>query len=452
MVRERYTHPHFNLVWLGSLINIIQYGTSKRSTNEPSGVPVLRIPNLQAHGWDLSDLKYLPLSADELARYRLEKGDILFNRTNGSRELVGKCEVFDFEGDWVFASYLIRIRIDTAQAIPEFITAFLNTYWGRRQVEHVSRQILMSNINAEEIKRLRIPLPDLPGQRRLLAKLEAARAARRQKLAKAVDLLSALDGLILELIGLQTTEFQPRMVGAVRVSELDGPLNAERYLENSPARRLDPNASLPLDVAFSLIDEKITPAETAPEKEWGCVRIDDVGNEPLDPPEPRRVNGEELIGSFFPIEDSDLLIARLGPPLLNGKIIVAQQCETRTVCSPEFLVLRPNGQYDPDVAMWILRSRAFRRVLYSKCRGSTPSRYRLVREDLGSVRLPLLTETQQKRLGAEIARRRNEARRLRNEANALWEDARRLFEAQLLGPESVAEEPQSPKADAGCEQ
>ena len=69
-------------------------------------MPVLRIPNLQADGWDLSDLNYLRLSPKEIAKYRLEKGDVLFNRTNGSRALVGKCEVFDFEGDWVFASYL----------------------------------------------------------------------------------------------------------------------------------------------------------------------------------------------------------------------------------------------------------------------------------------------------------------------------------------------------------
>ncbi len=436
MLRERYANPRFNLVRLGSLTKAIQYGTSKRSTSQPDGVPVLRIPNLQAHGWDLSDLKYLPLSASEISRYKLEKGDILFNRTNGSRELVGKCEVFDFEGDWVFGSYLIRLRIDTAQAAPEFISAFLNTHWGRRQVEHVSRQILMSNINAEEIKGLQIPLPRLTEQRRTLAKLEVARSARWEKLAQADELLSGLDDLILEVIGLQETKVQPQMAGAIKIGDLDGPLNVERYLENSPARRLDRDTSLPLDVAFSVTEEKITPAEAAPEKEWCCIRIDDVGNEPLDPPEPRRVNGADLIGAFFPIQNSDLLIARLGPPLLNGKIIVAQQCEIRTVSSPEFLVLRPNGLYDPNVAMWILRSSAFRRVLYSKCRGSTPSRYRLIREDLSSVRLPLLNDAQKARLASEVSRRRDEARRLRDEANTTWENAKRRFEEDLLGPES----------------
>lgn len=116
--------------------------------------------------------------------YRLEAGDILFNRTNGSRELVGKCEVFDFRGDWAFASYLIRLRLDAQRANPYFVSAFFNTRWGRRQVEHASRQILMSNINAEEIRALRIPLPgDMARQAALLADLDAARAARDAGLA-----------------------------------------------------------------------------------------------------------------------------------------------------------------------------------------------------------------------------------------------------------------------------
>lgn len=201
MIRERYAHPRYGLVPLGSLTKLIQYGTSERSTSEPRGVPVLRIPNLQ-DGWDLSDLKYLDLTPQELSTYRLEKGDILFNRTNGSRELVGKCEVFDFDGDWVFASYLIRLRIDGAQAFPEFVTAFLNSFWGRRQVEHVSRQILMSNINTEEIRALRVPLPPPPKQRELMGKLDTARATQRRKLHEADVLLGGLDGFVLTALGL----------------------------------------------------------------------------------------------------------------------------------------------------------------------------------------------------------------------------------------------------------
>lgn len=235
MIRKRYARPRFGLVPLGSLTTLVQYGTSQRSTSDRNGVPVLRIPNLQADGWDLSDLKYLPLSPEEVATYRLEKGDILFNRTNGSRHLVGKCEVFDFDGDWVFASYLIRLRIDKTQAFPEFVTAFLNTYWGRRQVEHVSRQILMSNINTEEIRALRVPLPKPAKQRELLAALDAARAARLRMLEEAESLLDGLDAFVLDALGLTLPPPRDglRQCWAVRLGE------------TISERRLDPHRFAP---------------------------------------------------------------------------------------------------------------------------------------------------------------------------------------------------------------
>ena len=38
----------------------------------------------------------------ELENFRVQRGDILFNRTN-SFELVGRTAIFDLDGDYVFA-------------------------------------------------------------------------------------------------------------------------------------------------------------------------------------------------------------------------------------------------------------------------------------------------------------------------------------------------------------
>jgi len=63
------------------------------------------------------DLKYLHIVDKDRAKFVLKRGDILVNRTN-SAELVGKCAVFDLERDFAFASYLIRLRLDTNKADP----------------------------------------------------------------------------------------------------------------------------------------------------------------------------------------------------------------------------------------------------------------------------------------------------------------------------------------------
>jgi type I restriction enzyme, S subunit len=218
-VNRRLAHPRYDLAPISSFEVLLQYGCSIRAIDEPVGYRILRMNNLQAEGWRLDDLKYVELTADQFASWRLERGDIVLNRTN-SKELVGKCEVFDEDGDWVFASYLIRLRVDRDKALPEFVSAFLNTRTGRAQIDRESRQIIgMSNINGEEIRTLRVPLPNLPKQKELFAALDTARGRRRRKLADADALLAGLDGFVLNELGLILPAPNGPMAYAARLGE-----------------------------------------------------------------------------------------------------------------------------------------------------------------------------------------------------------------------------------------
>ena len=134
---------------LKQFLALVQYGISERATEEVVGIPMLRMLNLQDGCWDLSDMKYIAMDDHERRPYVLQHGDILFNRTN-SKELVGKCNVFDLQGEYVFASYLMRVRMKHNSGLrPEYVVAYLGSSLGRLQIDAVSRQIAgMTNINA----------------------------------------------------------------------------------------------------------------------------------------------------------------------------------------------------------------------------------------------------------------------------------------------------------------
>lgn len=124
---------------------------------------------------DLTSLKYISLSDSERSKLLLEDGDILFNRTN-SKELVGKCAVFHEIADYVFASYLIRLRVIPEKASPDFVAHTINSPIGRLQINALSRQIIgQANINTEEIKSLIIPLPPLTTQVAIMNRIAASR-------------------------------------------------------------------------------------------------------------------------------------------------------------------------------------------------------------------------------------------------------------------------------------
>lgn len=215
MVESRVRNAAYPPRCFGELAQVVQYGCSKLAKSEPIGVPILRMNNLQAHGWDLTDLKWVDLSETELETWRVQPEDLLFNRTN-SKELVGKCEVFRMPGEWVFASYLIRVRTNTQEINPQFVSDFLNAPTGRLQIDQLSRQIIgMTNINAEEIKGIRIPLPTLKQQLTFVSYLDEARAQRRAKQAEADALLAGLDDYLLATLGLTPPPKDERKVFAV---------------------------------------------------------------------------------------------------------------------------------------------------------------------------------------------------------------------------------------------
>ena len=157
---------------LGDYVISDYYGTSEKTTDDDSGIPILRMGNIQHGRIDLSDLKFLHLSEREKTKLLLTYGDILVNRTN-SAELVGKCAVFDLEGEYGFASYLIRLRLDTSRVEPMLIAAYINSPAGRAYMFNERKQMTgQANVNATKLKALPIALPSLSMQQRIVAYLD----------------------------------------------------------------------------------------------------------------------------------------------------------------------------------------------------------------------------------------------------------------------------------------
>ena len=121
-------------------------------------------------------MKCADIPAKEFAKYRLTRGDILFNRTN-SFEHVGRTGIFDLVGDYCFASYLIRLTVAKGKADPFFVNAFMNTEGFQQGIKQfASRAIGQSNINATNLSAYLIPLPPLATQRAIVTEIEAEQA------------------------------------------------------------------------------------------------------------------------------------------------------------------------------------------------------------------------------------------------------------------------------------
>lgn len=144
------------------------------ATQEKGMIPMIRMSNILNGEIDCSGMKYLPykcaVTEQEPDKWLLRKGDFLINRTN-SKELVGKSAVFNLEGAFTYASYIIRYRFDTSIVLPEYINILFMLPIVRIQIDTVSRQTAgQCNINSDEIGAIRIPVPSIPEQQAIIDK------------------------------------------------------------------------------------------------------------------------------------------------------------------------------------------------------------------------------------------------------------------------------------------
>jgi type I restriction enzyme, S subunit len=153
---------------LATFVEEFRYGTSTQLTE--MGRPTLRIPNVVHEQLEMSDMKMAVVSDDEFDRLRCRDGDVFFVRTNGNPEFIGRSAPFDSERirasgydpqEVLYASYLIRARVDRARLCPTFLQAYLRSPVGRRAVRTRARTSAGNyNINTEALGT--IPVPEVP--------------------------------------------------------------------------------------------------------------------------------------------------------------------------------------------------------------------------------------------------------------------------------------------------
>ena len=162
------------------LSRLVEYGTSAKTSEDSSGVPVLRMGNIVEGELRFDELKYLPTTHDEFPGLLLQSGDLIFNRTN-SPELVGKTAVYTGSPkECSFASYLIRVRLVDGAA-PKLPAAYINSSHGRKWVKSVvTQQVGQANVNGTKLRALAVPLPPEPEQQRIVTELDRRLSLLRQ--------------------------------------------------------------------------------------------------------------------------------------------------------------------------------------------------------------------------------------------------------------------------------
>ncbi len=202
---------HWEVRSIGKLLDHgPQNGLYKAATHYGSGTKILRIDAFGIGDTiQKQSLKRLNLTNEELAKFGLQKDDLVINRVNGNIELVGKCAIVgDIEEPVVFESNMMRMSVRSDVADARYMLSFLSSVKARDEIRKKARLVNQASINQQDIKSLSITLPTLDEQQRIVEALGAVDEKIASEEARR-DSLTVLFGSLLDEL----------MTGRLRVGE-----------------------------------------------------------------------------------------------------------------------------------------------------------------------------------------------------------------------------------------
>lgn len=177
----------WTIVSLREVLEDHQPGFASGKKNVQGGVRHLRMNNIGTQGELVLDLvRTVPTSLAK-PHYELKTGDVLVCTTNSSM-LVGKCALFDLEGQFVFSNHLTRLNPQRERISSAYLARHLWLLWQAGEFEDKCKHwVNQSTLPKEKLLETRILLPPLNEQRRIVAKLDELLAkveACQKRLAK----------------------------------------------------------------------------------------------------------------------------------------------------------------------------------------------------------------------------------------------------------------------------
>lgn len=151
-----------------------QNGLYKPLTSYGSGFQIVRIDSIRDGLINEALNRRVQVDHSEAEKYKLAESDVLINRVNSMSHLGKSAIVKGLSEHTLFESNMMRLRINTNIADPEYIALFLQSPTAREQLRKNAKQAVnQASINQQDVLGVQIPLPALPEQQRTVRRLEA---------------------------------------------------------------------------------------------------------------------------------------------------------------------------------------------------------------------------------------------------------------------------------------
>jgi type I restriction enzyme, S subunit len=176
-------------------------GLNFTKISKGESIKIVGVKDFQNHFWIQEEqLESVTIDAELKEIDILHKGDILTVRSNGNKELIGRCILAnDIPEKTSHSGFTIRIRIEREDIYPQFIVHFLKSRELRKQLTESGGGISISSLNQQGLSLIMLSFPTFVEQKAIVANIDelAVETQRletiyRQKLAALKELKQSI--------------------------------------------------------------------------------------------------------------------------------------------------------------------------------------------------------------------------------------------------------------------
>lgn len=431
-----------------SLIKDITSGSTPKDLKfDKNGIMFLRANNVLEDSLDLSDVLRIERTFHEgtLKSSKLMKNDVLVTMAG----TIGRSCVYDFDEEANINQAIARIRVNEKVILPDYLSLYFNSNFGQFGFLKYRHDVGQPNINLEEIKRIKIIVPPVEEQKKIVFKV-------LDKKREAIEIFRNIENkeevyrIILDKFEFDKNKnygyffksaSEKKTLSFYKFpDEIDDRIH---YLFYHPKYEIleQLKNKYKLVKLRNIVKEPIIRGEQPEYAQNGItvVKTVDLKNGYIDYENCLKVS-EEFFKSYVQkhpegvLRKGDILIASTGYVSM-GKVDIYDRDEPAMV-DGHISILRVKSDYDPYFVAYYLRSH-LGQIQFDKWWSGSSGQIEIQPQDLEELLIPESTEDgipleKQKEIAQEITENLNELFELEKQANEKWEEAKKLFEKMIL--------------------
>ncbi len=319
----------------------------------------------------------------------------------------------------------------------DYILTFTKTTLFLKQIEKNKVGSVQSGMYLSALKNIKIPLPPLEIQNKIVEIMQTAYENKKQKEEEAKRLLDSIDNFVLEQLGIELPEVENKMCYKVYSNELENNRHDPYYYQPKYYKKYEAikNSKYKSVLFEDLIINLMNGLEIRNYSNTGFryLRVTDLCKFGLNNTNPRYVDVKE-IPEKIKLTEQDFLVSRSGS---LGLVSTVKEDILQAILSSHIFKITLNiKKIYPEYLEVYLRSVLGQFQFFQKNNGGIIPE--INQAALKSVEIVLPPLDNQKAIADEYLNRINTAKQLQKEAKEELEQAKTRVERIILGEEEVA--------------